>query len=270
MTNVVYISGITGFIGRHVAKELVLQGYEVIGLVRFFNETSKGLLSKNIQLLEADLTNRNLVLNAPVGATLIHCAWDNASEHNSLVHIEKHCMDHYFFLKNMLTQGFKKIIVTGSCIEYGKQHGPINANSKTAPNTAYALSKDFLHKSLNLLKAEIEFNLIWARLFYIYGEGQFHKNIIPLFDAALERGDASFDMSLGEQLFDYLPVEEAAKKIISLLIYENGVFNICSGKPISLRRLLEGRMIEKGKKIKLNLGCYDYRKNESLAIWGDS
>jgi dTDP-6-deoxy-L-talose 4-dehydrogenase (NAD+) len=76
-------------------------------------------------------------------------------------------------------------------------------------------------------------------------------------------------MSYGEQLLDYLPINIAVKKIYNILKYKNGIFNISSGSPISLRRLLENIMIKKKKKIKLNLGYYNYRKKDSLAIWGD-
>ncbi len=75
-------------------------------------------------------------------------------------------------------------------------------------------------------------------------------------------------MSYGEQLFDYLPVKEVAIKIINLLHRRNGTFNICSGIPISLRRLLENRAKDAGKDIKLNLGVYEYRKQDAIAIWG--
>lgn len=102
----------------------------------------------------------------------------------------------------------------------------------------------------------------------MYGEGQDPKSIISLFDTALENEDKVFNISFGEQLLDYLPIESIAFQIELLLHYNDGIFNICSGKPISLRRLLEQRMKEKNKEIDLNLGYYPYRKQDSIAIWG--
>ena len=75
-------------------------------------------------------------------------------------------------------------------------------------------------------------------------------------------------MSQGEQLFDYLPVEEVAKKIINLISRKDGTFNVCSGAPISVRRLLEDRAKAADKNINLNLGFYEYRKQDAIAIWG--
>ena len=141
--------------------------------------------------------------------------------------------------------------------------------SNTTPNTPYALAKDTLHRSLRLLQNEFDFSLIWARLFYMYGDGQNEESIIPLFDKALERNDSVFNMSPGEQLLDYLSVEKVAEYLTILVNCKNGIFNVCKGEPISLRRLLENRMKQKEKYIKLNFGYYDYRKQDSLAIWGD-
>ena len=200
---------------------------------------------------------------------VIHCAWDSVNNTESAQHIEHNFLHHYLFLKSLIKLGIKKLIVTGSCYEYGCQYGPVSPSTPTYPSTPYGLAKDMLHKSLRLLQRENSFNLIWARLFYIYGDGQNPNSVIPLFDQALARGDTVFNMSWGEQLLDYLPIEQATDKIVKLICQadDNGTFNISSGVPISLRRFLEHRMVEKNKHIKLNLGFYEYRKNDSLAIW---
>ena len=256
----VIVSGATGFIGRHVVKELVEKGYEVFALVRDLEKASSIAALKNTTPLHFDITKPNVKISLPVDSIFIHCAWENVRETLSLIHIEEHLINNYLTIK--------KILITGTCYEYGLQYGPLKPSSPTLPNTPYAIAKDTLHKSLRALQSKTHFELIWARLFYIYGEGQDEKSVVSLFDRALANGDTVFNMSHGEQLFDYLPVEVVATKIINLLSYEDGTFNVCSGTPISLRRLLENRAEAAGKKIKLNLGFYEYRKQDAIAIWG--
>ena len=109
----------------------------------------------------------------------------------------------------------------------------------------------------------------WARLFYMYGEGQSEKSILSLLDKAIADADEYFNMSGGEQLRDYLPIEKVAQKLIK--IYEcdrEGNFNICSGEPISIRFLVENRIKECGSSIKPNLGFYPYVDYEPMAFWG--
>jgi dTDP-6-deoxy-L-talose 4-dehydrogenase (NAD+) len=78
-------------------------------------------------------------------------------------------------------------------------------------------------------------------------------------------------MSGGEQLRDYLPVGEAAKHLVSLAVgsKDNGIVNICSGEPVSVRSLVEGWIKDNGWSIKLNLGVYPYPDYEPMAFWGD-
>ena len=87
----------------------------------------------------------------------------------------------------------------------------------------------------------------------------------------MARGDATFDMSGGEQLRDYLPVEEAAADLVALALNggDNGVVNVCSGQPISVRELAEGVVRNHGSTISLNLGHFPYPEYEPMAFWGD-
>jgi dTDP-6-deoxy-L-talose 4-dehydrogenase (NAD+) len=265
----IIVTGATGYVGGHLVRNLIKKRYAVTVLVRDLEKAKKIKYLKDLNIIHFDIDNHHKKLNIPSNATLIHCAWQDVSNHFEMAHIEKHFFNHYLFLKNIITLGVKKIIVTGTCFEYGLQYGPVSAISNMKPNTPYGLSKHNLHKSLRMLQSDLNFSLIWARLFFIYGDCPNKKNIISLFDQALERNDKEFNMSFGDQLFDFLPVEKVIDYLTVLIKYKDGTFNICKGKPISLRTLLENRMKEKKKIIKLNLGYYDYRKQDSLAMWGE-
>ena len=263
----VMVTGATGYIGSHLAHYLADIGFEVIALVRDLDRAKDNPLLKNIKKEYFNLSDSKSfpLIN---GAALYHCAWDNVRDVWTIQHIEKNLLENYSFINWMVENGCKNIIVTGSCFEYGLQYGPVTVKTPTAPNTPYALAKDSLHKMLVLLQKEIEFKLIWSRIFYLYGDNQNNTSVISQLDAAIERGDPVFNMSLGEQLLDYLSIDEVVKQLAQLMNTQNGTYNICSGSPISLRRLLEKRIDEKSSKIKLNLGYYPYRKEDSMAIWG--
>ena len=81
-----------------------------------------------------------------------------------------------------------------------------------------------------------------------------------------------FNMSGGEQLRDYLPVEEIAHRIASLAEHVDldGIYNCCGGTPISVRALVENRIRERNAKIELNLGHYPYPEYEPMEFWGDT
>jgi dTDP-6-deoxy-L-talose 4-dehydrogenase (NAD+) len=200
---------------------------------------------------------------------LIHCAWPEVSNVHSNKHIDEYYKKNLEFIEKIINFGVKKIIVIGSCYEYGLQYGPMFVSTETRPNTPYAKSKDKLHKSLRIMADQLNsFELIWARLFYIYGPGQGKKSIFSQLTEAINSKEEYFKMSYGEQLLDYLPVEIVAEKIVELIDENPGTYNICSGEPISLRRFIENRIKTLNSDIKLVLGYYPYRKDDSNAIWG--
>ena len=249
-------------------SKLIEDGHDVTSLVRNVEKAKNIEQLKHSKIIEFDISSNSKIFFADKHSYLIHCAWDNVRDNLNFIHLEQHFGDHLMFLKKLIDIGIQKIIVTGSCYEYGLQYGPVDEKELTKPNTPYAIAKDALHKSLSFLTQDTKTDLLWCRLFYNYGHGQDPKSIISLFDEAIQRGDKYFNMSLGEQLLDYLSVSETAAQLVSLLEVNRGIFNICSGKPISLRRFLEKRMQEKKKFIKLRLGHFPYRKQDSMAIWG--
>jgi len=78
-------------------------------------------------------------------------------------------------------------------------------------------------------------------------------------------------MSGGEQLRDYLPIEDAASLLVDLALKETdaGVLNVASGCPVSIRSLVERWIRENGWEIQLNFGCFPYPAYEPMAFWGD-
>ena len=104
----------------------------------------------------------------------------------------------------------------------------------------------------------------------MYGGDQSPNSLLPKLGEAVARGDKTFNMSGGEQLRDYLPVDEVANRLVTLIEHPEmqGIFNICSGEPISVRRLMEEYLKKRGKKIILNLGYYPYPTHEPMAFWG--
>lgn len=63
--------------------------------------------------------------------------------------------------------------------------------------------------------------------------------------------------------------KDVAQKLYKLFIAKKeGDFNICSGKAISVRKLVEKRIKERNSNIQLKLGYYPYSDYESMAFWG--
>ena len=265
----VIVTGATGFIGQHLVPLLLSHGFDVTAISRDVRKAKSFEWFDAVKFVSMDISEDVRNLDISSGMSLIHLAWSDLSNYNSAVHFEYNLPQSYNFIKSCINSGVSQVLVSGTCFEYGFQSGPIASNTKTCPNNPYGFSKDILRQQLEFLSKERSFCLQWARLFYMYGEGQNPKSVLSQLDNAIENGQAIFNMSGGEQLRDYLPIKAATHQLFDLYVSgREGIYNLCSGKPISVRRLVEERTRERAANIKFNFGYYPYSSHEPMAFWG--
>jgi dTDP-6-deoxy-L-talose 4-dehydrogenase (NAD+) len=162
--------------------------------------------------------------------------------------------------------------VTGTCLEYGLHEGVLKEDLPSDPSNPYAIAKNELRKSLESLQKEHSFSFKWVRLFYMYGKGQNPNSLLSQLDKAIENREPSFNMSGGEQVRDYLPVEKVAEYIVKIAFQDKvtGIINCCSGEPITVKQFVADYLQSINKKISLNLGYYPYPDYEPMRFWGDN
>ena len=266
----VAVTGATGFLGRHVLAELSSREIKTVVAVR--DSASCAEFSHFHACVVMDIhtpaCNAYDVLQKP--DVLIHLAWAGLPNYKSLHHFTTELPLQYQFLRSLVEQGLPSLVSAGTCFEYGMQNGALGAEMETRPTTPYGFAKDALRKQLQFLQADHSFKLTWARLFYMYGAGQAENSLYPSLQRAVSEGQDSFPMSGGEQLRDFLPVEMVAKTLVNAVCSPpvEDVINICSGSPVSVRRLVEDWKKQYGWQIDLDLGRYPYPDYEAFAFWG--
>ena len=269
----ILLTGATGFIGQHLVPRLLKQGHSLTLIVRDIARLKSSPWIEQVNVCVADVHQQDLsylkrLANHDV---LIHLAWPGLPNYKAAFHMESNFPADYRFLRTLVEQGIKQILITGTCLEYGLQSGCLGEDSVAKPNVAYALAKDSLRKNLQQLQQQSPFVLQWARLFYIYGQGQSEHSFLSQLDRAIKSRQVQFNMSAGEQLRDYLAVEKVADYLLAIVECQNcdGVVNVCSGQPISIRTLAEQYIEQQQAEIQLNLGYYPYPDYESMAFWGN-
>jgi dTDP-6-deoxy-L-talose 4-dehydrogenase (NAD+) len=268
----VVVTGASGFVGRAVLAALAARGIRPTAVTRDRRRLSNFEL--DLAIVEGDIGAPDPAFIAEVARhdVLLHLAWDGLPKYKSLHHFETELPAQYRFLKAAVAAGSRSIVVTGTCFEYGMQEGRLVETGPAQPTNPYGYAKEALRQQLSFLKQETPFALTWTRLFYMYGTGQNPKSIYGQLAAAVGRGDDHFDMSAGEQIRDYLPIEAIADRLVrlSLLGRDVGIVNICSGQPRSMRGVVESWLRDNGWRITLRLGRYPYPDYEPFAFWGSA
>lgn len=270
----VLVTGATGFVGRHLVAELLARGHQVRAVARRQEPACALPWFEQVEFVSADIHDPQLAVGALCEGidALVHLAWPGLPNYQGLFHLEHNLMADYGFIRRAVEAGVSQVQVTGTCFEYGLQDGALNEALNCQPANPYGLAKHSLQQFLQSLARQLPFNLQWVRLFYLYGEGQNPNSLLAALDRAIDAGQTCFDMSGGEQLRDFLPVQAVVANLAGLLGLRDftGVVNCCSGRPISVRNLVEAHIASRGAKIALNLGHYPYPAHEPMAFWGDA
>lgn len=270
----VLITGITGFLGSHIAENLVANNIQVIGLKRKdsnvwrcegFKDKIQWVAIDEKGFFEDELKKCSF-------DTVIHGAW---------IGVESNSRDNWneqskniSFLVSLLevakTVGVKKFIFLGSQAEYGNIDGKISEDHETKALNAYGSIKLACLEIVKTFCDSNNINWIWLRLFSLFGEKENQNWLIPsLIESMLTA--KQMDFTPGRQKYAYLYVKDYASimnKIITMPV-KSGVYNISSNQTRTIKSLVEDIRDYINPEFILNFGALNYRKNQSMHIEGD-
>jgi len=271
----ILVTGATGFIGNHLICELLKsKSNQIVATSRSIDKARKSDWFSKVEYIEYnfnDGSGKDLFKFFGKPDQLIHLAWESLSNYNSPSHMDVIFPNHCNFIESMIAGGLIDVVVTGTCFEYGMIEGRLSEDMEIKPENPYAVAKDSLRRFIADLQNRHSFTYKWIRLFYMYGEGQSKTSLMYLLDKAIQDKDKEFNMSGGEQLRDFSPIDKVVRNISLIAkqnIYINQVVNCCSGNPISIKKLVENYLKEKKYIIKLNFDYYPYPDYEPMDFWG--
>jgi nucleoside-diphosphate-sugar epimerase len=267
-----FVTGATGFIGSHFVNAAHKSGYEVVGLRRVGSQPRiklnkepiwvEGLLDDDFVEILSDCDV--LVHFAAFGVSPQPANWNDCFYWNVLKSID--------LLNQAINSGISKIIIAGTFAEYGEEglkYKFIPSTASLKPIGAYATSKVAFSVAAQSLCREYNIYLSYFRLFSVFGDGQYEKNLYPSLKKSALTG-MDFPMTKGEQVRDFIHVEQVASKFVEELKFENinkgepRILNVGTGKPQSVLEFSQNWWNIWNAKGKLQIGAIPYRENEVM------
>lgn len=256
----VLVTGATGFVGKQVLASLLERGVHVVPVVRP-GSVRKLPTSPQIgaPVLSDDLfaENENWWQQRLRGIdTLIHVAWYAKPSQYQFSNKNMSCLIGTLKMAQAAAQAeVKRFVGVGTCFEYAHSPRPLRVDSPLVASSPYAACKVAAYFALSQLLPQREVQFAWCRLFYLYGEGEDARRLVPAIRKHLSEG-RPVDLTTGTQVRDFLDVIEAGRQIADVALGgKTGAINICSGKPLTVRELAESIADEYGRRDLLKFGA---------------
>lgn len=227
----VFVTGITGLIGKELVEPLYDAGFEIYALVH-----NNGSVDKRINCIQGDLFDENFikgVMEKVRPEYLLNMAWATTGDYLS-------SDINYNFLNaglNLLKHfKGKRAVYAGTCFEYKFKTEPLKETDELEPEkTLYTTCKNELREKAEIYCKENNISFGWGRIFYVFGNGESKTRLTGAVFDKLKKNEEVF-ITAGKLLKDYMYTKDIAGAFVKFLDSDvEGQVNICTGKAISIR-----------------------------------
>lgn len=262
----ILVTGANGYLGQGIVRIILNNGHCVVATdfnTQFVDERAERIVCN---LFEVD--NPYSFFGEP--DVLLHLAWRDGFVHYSSAHIDD-LPKHYAFIKKMVDGGIQQVAVMGSMHEIGFFEGSINESTPCHPTTPYGIGKNALRDLTQMICMQKNIVFQWLRGYYIVGNSKFGSSIFSKITAAVDEGKTEFPFTLGQNQYDFIDYPDFCAQVAAVVGQKNeqGIINICSGKPEKLADRVERFIKENDYRIKLQYGAFPDRPYDSKAVWGN-
>lgn len=229
----IFITGGTGFIGKHVADKLAKDGHKLLLLSREARSAHDTIISNLSDI--ASWVEDVRIFNPDV---IIHMAWEGIPDYSKEMSTKN--LNYGLDLVSVAARiGCKKIIATGSCWEYERTIGELTETMPTFSSKPFTTAKSVLCTGGLQLAGAYGIDFIWTRLFYVYGPGQKEHSLIPHIINTIKMGK-KLEIKTPYSKNDFVHVKDVANAI-SLLVTKgkSGIYNIGSGHSTEIKEVID-------------------------------
>jgi nucleoside-diphosphate-sugar epimerase len=264
------ITGLRGFTGHYMVRELAAAGYHVYGTVLPGKETGPDIF--NVDLLD------RAALAAVIGQTrpdvVVHLAAIAFVAHNDVEQMYRVNVAGTRNLLEALAHGPHRpscVLLASSANIYGNAAVPvIDESVAPAPANDYAVSKLAMEYMARLWMDKLP--IVITRPFNYTGVGQSENFLLPKIVSHFRKGARRIELGNLAVARDFSDVRMVAKSYRRLLAAapDGEVFNICSGRTHSLESVIDMMNDIAGYCIDVHVNPAFVRANEVRTLSGNN
>ena len=253
------ILGGNGFIGTHLAVDLVDKGHDVAVFDKFKNNIAK-LKNKKIDVITGDYLKRRDISEALRDTDylfhMISTTTPLTSIKDPVFDVESNVIGSIRLLEEAVKNDVERVIFSssGGTIYGDPISVPISEESRPNPTNPYSISKYAIEQYLNFFQKTNGLEYLILRYSNPYGEFQHpdgKQGVIPIFLDTIRKGKQPIVYGDGDSVRDYIYIKDAVDattKIFEKKTKER-IFNIGSGSGTSLNDLIRIMSDVTGKRI---------------------
>ncbi len=249
------VTGVAGFIGSHLARRLLHDGYRVIGIDCFTDYYDVKIKEANIADLtgnpDFELDRRDVVKLDPRRLEGVDYVFHQAAQAGVRASWGREFV--YYTHHNILAtqrilewarQGKpKRIVCASSSSVYGEvEKLPMHEDDRPRPLSPYGVSKLAAEHLCDLYYRNFDVPVVSLRYFTVYGPGQRPDMAFHRFMTALQKGGTIEIYGTGEQTRDFTYIDDIVEANLAAARtggVEGRVYNIGGGSRVSVNEVLK-------------------------------
>jgi len=264
-SKIAIVTGITGYVGRAVAKRLFADGWKVHGVVRPQSEINELEMFCEIHVHDGSTEHLVNIFQEIKPYIVFHISSHiviESSPNDVLPLIQSNILFASQLLEASINSECHKFINTGTYWQHYYSDGYQAVNLYAATKQAFESILSYYANSYNL-------SVLTLKLFDIYGSGDTRRKLVNLLVNAIKTG-CSLEMTKGEQVVDITYIDDIVQGYIisaALLRQKNGYFNetyFLSGERLKVKDIVGFFSEIAGNRLSVTFGVKPYRQREIM------
>lgn len=215
----VLVTGVTGFIGTHLTRRLLNEGYQVTGISRQESPELEFVDRDGFELVTADLCSEDLNMVLPEDIDIVyHYAAMVSGDRQFAEYLQGNVLATHNLFEYAAERATKFVQAsTGSVYSWESDDLYVDENTREEPHSEYGLSKYLADTVVRSQAPQNSVSGCILRYPVVYGSGRSQNFVGDLYRKAIKGEKISLPTEVAERRIDAIHIEDVVRANISII-----------------------------------------------------